>query len=188
MSIKGGTRALGIAESYSNNRSTLAGVITRADRSVDGFAFSTCTVGGLDASDAIIDIYHQLDREDIAFVFIAGVALAWYNILDIDRLRSEIPLPIVLVTFEESEGLESAIDDAFSNDDRQSRRALLDALPPREPVTVGNDRIFIRSIGLEMDAAQSIITTYTPRGGRPEPLRVARLAARAADSWSTRTP
>ena len=37
----------------------------RADRVVDGFAFGSCTVGGTDATDAVVALWDRLDREDV---------------------------------------------------------------------------------------------------------------------------
>jgi len=44
--------------------------------------------------------------------------------------------------------------------------------------------VFVRGVGLADDEAADVVRAFTPEGGRPEPLRVARLAARAADAWS----
>ncbi|PSQ33541.1 DUF99 domain-containing protein, partial [Halobacteriales archaeon SW_12_69_24] len=51
----------------------------------------------------------------------------------------------------------------------------------RRPVTVNDERVFVRAVGCEEDEAADVVRAFTPEGGRPEPLRVARLAARAAD-------
>ena len=100
--MKAGTRALGIAESYSGDESTVAGCVVRTSRVVDGFAFSTCTVGGTDATDAIVDVFDQLDREDIQYLLVAGIAPAWFNIVDLHRLHEATGLPTLSVSFEAS--------------------------------------------------------------------------------------
>jgi endonuclease V-like protein UPF0215 family len=61
---------------------------------------------------------------------------------------------------------------------------------------VNGETVFVRSVGLGgRDAASPdeagtapaevtrVIRAYTPAGGRPEPVRVARLAARGAQAW-----
>ena len=53
---KKGLRILGIAESFSSGKnSILAGVVMRKDLRIDGFSFTTTTVGGMDATDSVID-------------------------------------------------------------------------------------------------------------------------------------
>lgn len=186
VSLKSGTRALGVAESYTGtegDRSTLAGVVTRADRTTDGFAFADCTVGGLDATDAIIDLYDGLGREDVQYVFLAGVAPAWYNLLDLHAIHDATDRPVLAVTFESSTGLESALRDEFSGDTLDARLDRYDRLPPRQPVDLNDHEVYVRALGLDTDDAATVVERFTPEGGRPEPLRVARLAARAVDDW-----
>lgn len=179
--MKAGTRALGIAESYRSETSTLAGAVTRASRVVDGFAFSTCTVGGDDATDAMVDLYERLDREDVRYVLVAGVAPAWYNLVDLHAIHEVTDRPVVAVTFERSSGLEASLREAFDGDALAWRLDAYEALPPRRPLDAGDDTVFVRSVGVDDDEADEVVRAFTPEGGRPEPLRVARLAARACD-------
>jgi len=181
--VKAGARALGLAESYvgEGGRSTLAGAVVRADRVVDDFRFSSCTVGGSDATTAAIDVWDGLDRPDVRYVLVAGVALAWYNILDIHRLHDATERPVLAISFEPSGGLEDAIRREFDGDAATRRLARYRALPERRAVTVNDDTVYVRSVGCD-DPAR-IVRAFTPEGGRPDPLRVAREAARAADRY-----
>ncbi|MFB6160387.1 MAG: DUF99 family protein [Haloferacaceae archaeon] len=180
--MKPGVRALGIAESHAGDadRSVLAGAVVRADRVVDGLAFGTCTVGGLDATAATLDLAAALDRADVRHVLTAGVAPAWFNLLDLDRVHERLDRPVVAVSFEASEGLEPALREQFDGAALEARLDRYRALPPRRPVTVGDDRVFVRAAGLSDEHAAAVVRAHTPEGeGRPEPLRVARLSARA---------
>ena len=185
--MKPGTRALGVAESYRGTESTVAGCVVRADRVVDGFGFATWTVGGTDATPTLVDLVDRLDREDLQYLLVAGIAPAWFNVLDLHRLHDATGLPTVSVSFEASEGLEAAIREAFPGD-HQRRVDTYRAQPPRRPVTVGERRLFVRAVGLEEDRVATVVREFTHAGGRPEPLRVARLAARAADTFRGRAP
>ena len=61
---KKGIRALGIAESYTGcERSTLAGVVMRKDLRIDGFSFGSVTVGGVDATETVIQMIQDLGFE-----------------------------------------------------------------------------------------------------------------------------
>jgi hypothetical protein len=179
--VKSGVRALGVAESYRERDSTLAGVVTRASRVTDGFAFETCTVGGTDATAAVIDLFSNLGREDVRYVFVAGIALAWYNVVDLRRLAADIDRPVVSVTFEESPGLVSALEAEFEGEALRRRKETFEGQPPRERLNVNGQTVFVRSVGVEESEARDAVRAFTPEGGRPEPLRVARLAARAGD-------
>ncbi|MGM0398448.1 MAG: DUF99 family protein [Halobacteriota archaeon] len=185
--MKPGVRALGIAESYRGDRSTLAGVVVTAARAVDGFEFSSCSVGGLDATESIQGLYADLDREDVRYLFLAGVALAWFNVVDLRELSRFVDRPVIAVTFEESDGLEPALRREFDGDALDRRLEAYRSLPDRRETTVNGETVYLRAVGLGVDEAADVVEAYTPVGGRPEPVRVARQAARAADRFVRRT-
>jgi len=185
--VKPGVRALGVAESYPGSaradegvRSTLAGAVLRADRVVDGLAFGTCTVGGIDATDAVTRLWADLDRPDVRYLLLAGIAPAWYNLLDLAFLHERIDRPVLAVTFEPSdEPLEGALVREFSGEALETRLETFERLPPRSRLRVNDETVFVRWVGCEASEARDVVRAFTPEGGRPEPLRVARLAARA---------
>jgi endonuclease V-like protein UPF0215 family len=184
--VKPGRRALGIAESYRGTdddhaTSTLAGAVVRADRTVDDFVFNTCTVGGTDATDAIIDCWQRLDRPDVQYCFLAGIAPAWYNIVDVAAVGEAIDRPVIAVGFEESEGLGDAIREAFDGDERRQRLDAYEALPDRRRIDVDGEPLFVRSVGLDAETTETVVRAYTHER-RPEPLRVAKRAAHRADA------
>jgi len=178
-SMKQGVRALGVAESYrgESGDSYLAGAVVRGSGTVDGLEFTTATVGGTDATDAVVRLYELADREDIRLVTLSGVALSWYNIVDLHAVHDATETPVISVTYEESEGLRAALRDEFSGDALDERLALYDSLPPRRRVTVGGNELYIRPVGVSDERAEEAVRLFT-RDGRPEPVRVARLAAR----------
>lgn len=184
--MKPGARALGVAESFRGERSTIGGAVVTASRVTDGFGFRDCTVGGTDATDAIRRLYSGLDREDVQYLLVAGVALAWYNILDLEALHSHVDRPVIAITFEASDGLASSLREAFDGAALNRRLEAYRALPDREEITVNGESIYIRWVGIDEPAARRVVTAYTPDGGRPEPVRVARQAARAADEYVTK--
>ncbi len=184
--MKPGVRALGVAESFGRDseRSTLAGAVVRASRVADGFSFSTATVGGTDATGAVVDCYDALDREDVRYVLVGGLALSWYNVVDLHAVHDAVDRPVLSVTFESSTGLAEPLREQFDGEALERRLETYRAQPPRHPVDLDHGRAYVRAVGADETAARRIVRAFTPEGGRPEPLRVARLAARAADARS----
>ncbi|PSQ42672.1 DUF99 domain-containing protein [Halobacteriales archaeon QS_9_68_42] len=183
--MKPGSRALGVAESYRGTdgaTSTLAGAVVRADRTVDDFVFGTCTVGGGDATDTIVDCWRRLDRPDVQYVFVAGVALAWYNLVDLEAVAAATDRPVLSVSFEASEGLTNAIAEAFDSPERDRRIEAYEALPDRRRLVADGEELFVRSVGVDDGTADRVLRAFT-HGRRPEPLRVAKRAARRADTF-----
>jgi len=182
--VKSGVRALGVAESFREDRSTLAGVVCRADRSVDGFVFGQCTVGGCDATATVIEMVERLDRPDISYVLIAGIAPAWFNMLDLPAIAEAADRPVLSISFEESSGLGSALRDEFDGGELAARLETYRAQPERHAVDVDGETVYVRAVGCPLAEAEQAVRAFTPEGGRPEPLRVARQAARAVDEFS----
>jgi len=177
---KKGLRVLGIAESFrGRTASTLAGVVMRKDLRIDGVAVTRFSVGGMDATDAVLRILASLRRRDVNAVLLSGAVIAWYNILDPARIHDESGLPVIVVTYEDSEGLEEDLRHHFPDDtDRMDAyRRLGDRTPLDLPTGY---RAFLRAWGMELADAARLCTDFTIDGRVPEPCRVARLVARAA--------
>jgi len=179
--MKPGTRALGVAESFADgdDRSVLCGAVLRADRTADGFVFGSCAVGGTDATAAIESLFLRLGREDVRYLVIAGIAPAWFNVVDLHDLSAAVDRPVLSVSFESSAGLEPALREQFSGDALDRRLRTYRAQPPRRRLAVDGDDVWVRAVGVDDDRAERVVRAFTEEG-RPEPLRVARLAARAA--------
>jgi len=175
-------RALGISESFTkgvSERSVLAGVVMRSDMVIDGFTFSTVEVGGMDATERIREMYRNLNREDINLLLLNGCVISWYNVIDLNRLTEETGLPMICVTYEESEGLEKYFEELFP-DDKEERIRIYHNNGPRTLLKLhtGYD-VYVRFLNMSVDEARGILEKFTSHGAIPEPLRVARLLARS---------
>ncbi|QSX00079.1 DUF99 family protein [Haloterrigena alkaliphila] len=184
--MKAGVRGLGIAESFRRDatRSTLAGAVVRADRTLDGLAYRPCTVGGDDATDVACALVDDLGRPDVQYVLCGAIAPAWYNLLEPARIHDAAGRPVITVTFEASDGLEDGLRDAFSGEALERRLETYRSLPERRELSVNDETVYVRQLGCDAGEAAEAVRAFTPHGGRPEPIRVARMAARAGDSYA----
>jgi len=187
------SRTLGIAFSDGDRTSRLAGAVVRGDGTLDGLAFERCAVGGTDATDAAIALFDALGREDVRHVACAGVAPAWFNLLDLRRLHAVLDRPVYAVSYEPSPGLEPALREAFDGDALDRRLDVYRSLPPRVRVegdgpdaggadddADGADPLFVRAAGIDDGRAAAAVRGSVRDGfRRPEPLRLAALAASA---------
>ena len=181
--FKRGLRALGIAESFvkQRDRAVLAGVVMRGDLQVDGFGFSEVTLRGLDATQGVIDIYRQLGRRDINLIMLNGCIISLFNLIDLDRVYETLARPVICVTYEESSGLEKYLRE-FS--DAEARLEIYRRLGGRSELKLNTGyRVFVRYRGLELHEVRHALNLFTLQGSVPEPLRVARLLARAVLRW-----
>ncbi len=175
---KKGLRALGIAESYTGRSvSRLAGVVMRKDLRIDGFTFSTATVGGMDATSSVLHMVKELERSDINVIMLSGCVIAWFNIINPALINQETGIPVICVTYEDSEGIFEDIRHHFPHDN--ARISAYKSLGERIPVRLDSHQmIFIRVWGMDQRDAARLCNDFTLEGKIPEPLRVARLCAR----------
>jgi len=179
---KPGIRALGVAESFrpGQRRSTLAGVVMRSDLVVDGLAIGSALVGGDDASTSIAALYRKLNRNDVNVIMVSGAILSLYNMVDIESLAKRTKLPVICLTYKETSGIEDAIRLHFP-ENPEPKLAAYRKLGGRLKVRLSSgNKVFARaSLGVKDAEVKSVIDMFTLQGSVPEPVRVARLLARA---------
>jgi len=184
---KRGIRVLGVAESFreDDRRSVIAGVVMRGDLVIDGFALGSTTVGGDDATAGVGSLYRSLRRNDVNLVMLSGCIISKYNIVDVDALSKRVKLPVVCLTYNETEGLEATLARRFAGGG--GKLAAYRRLGSREPLKLASGRtIYVRSAGIELRDAGTVVNMFTLQGSVPEPVRVAKLLARAESRRSSR--
>ncbi len=179
---KPGLRMLGIAESYRGRHdegaiSHLAGVVMRRDLRIDGFGTDEVTVGGNDATEAVVRLVQSVGRPDVRLVMLSGAVVAWFNVIDGAAVADETGCGVVSVTYEASPGLEDAIARHFPGD--AARLAAYRRLGERTEVALSTGAtVWLRSFGLDPADAAALVDAFTLDGRVPEPVRAARLIAR----------
>jgi endonuclease V-like protein UPF0215 family len=177
---KRGIRIFGIAESFkrSNSTSTLGGVVMRRDLIVDGIVFGKATLKGNDSTKSIHCMYNSLQRDDINCIMLDGLIISMYNIIDGEQLNNTTGLPIIAITFEDSTGLEEHIRHHFLEAEKKLEQYR--KLGKRDLVRLKTDKLlYIRYWGLSLKGALNTLNAFTLQGSVPEPIRVAKLLARA---------
>jgi len=178
---KRAVRLLGVAESSPLGATTaiLAGVVMRADLIIDGMSWETATISGMDASDAVVALVRRLGREDLGGVMLHGSVIAGYNIVHLQHIHDATRLPVISVSQEPQSNLRGILQAKFSKD-WQSRWRIVEQNGPLQPLHLptGNT-VFLQCCGTQPDTAGELVKRLTRFGGIPEPLRVARLLARA---------
>jgi len=177
---KKGLRGLAIAESFLQNskNSVLAGIIMRRDFIIDGFVLGKTTLEGDDATDEIIKMYNKLERLDINYLLISGIIISMYNIIDIKKISNQLNLPVIGVTYDDSQGIEDAIRHHFPNT-YEKKLIEYKKLGKREKITLGTSHdVYTRYEGCELSDVKKLLDDLTLQGSIPEPLRVAQLLAK----------
>ena len=175
---KHGIRVLGISESFSEREwSVLCGVVMRRDLHIDGFCFGKVRVGGMDGTDEILRMISSLNRQDVNVILLNGCVIAWYNIIDPTFIAERTNLPVICVSYQDSEGLTEHINHHFPGDD--NRLKAYEELGERMSVPLKTGlELFARGYGCNEHEVRQLLRIFTLHGKIPEPIRVARLCAR----------
>jgi endonuclease V-like protein UPF0215 family len=179
---KRGIRVLGIAESFKKTStcSTLAGIVIRRDLIIDGMIFGDVTIEGNDSTQNILSMYRALKRNDINCIMLDGLVISMYNIIDGKELQESTNVPVIAITFKDSEGLEGTINHHFSNDSKMKLEQY-HKLGQRDKILLKTGKsLFIRYWGISLNEALMIVNSFTLQGSIPEPIRIAKIAARAS--------
>ncbi|MDG6902406.1 MAG: DUF99 family protein [Nitrososphaerota archaeon] len=178
---KKGMRVLGVAESFrpGEESSLLAGVVMRGDLVIDGFAFARTSVGGDDATRRIVSLYRRLRRNDVNLIMVSGAILSLYNILDVDELASKTKLPVICLTYKETAGIEGSILRHFPDRKEEKIRAYRRLSPRKRFKLSSGFVVYARTSRVGDGEALRVADMFTLQGSLPEPVRVAKLLARA---------
>jgi uncharacterized protein len=175
---KKGIRVLAIAESFKkqDKKSILAGVVMRRDFIVDGFIYGYVTVGGNDSTDIVLSMVKQLGRNDINCILLGGLIISLFNIINGKFINEMTGLPVIGISYKKSMGLKDSI---YGNDEEQKIHDYL-RLDERKPLTLWTGKtVFVRHWGINFSDTSKLINSLVLQGSKPEPLRIAALAARA---------
>ncbi|HVX01897.1 MAG TPA: DUF99 family protein [Nitrososphaera sp.] len=184
---KKGVRVFAVAESFQTKKtagsSILAGVVMRRDLVVDGMAFGRATIEGDDATSAIVSMYRSLGRDDVNCILLDGLVISMYNIIDGRQVSQDTCLPVVAITFEDSKGLEGAITHHFPHG-WERKIEQYQRIGKRERVVLKTGKpLYIRYWGIPQRRALALLNAFTLQGALPEPIKVAKIAARSALSF-----
>ncbi len=176
---KQGLRGLAIAESFKQNssKSIFSGIVMRRDFVIDGFVFGSATLEGNDATDTILKMYDDLQRPDISHVLISGLIVSMYNIIDIKKIHESLQIPIIGISYHDSEGIEDAIKHHFPNS-FESKISKYQKLGKQEKITLDTSHdVFIRKEGCTIEDVKYLLNKLTLHGSIPESIRVSQLLA-----------
>jgi uncharacterized protein len=178
---KKGIRVLAIAESFKKQKSNsiLTGVVMRKDLVIDGIIFGKATIGGNDATQNIIGMYNNLERNDIGFILLDGMIISMFNIVDGEKIHNITGIPVIIITFRNSQGIDNIIKNHFP-DSYEARISLLKKLGTRDTILLKTNKfLLIRTWGIKLDDAVNLLNSFLLQGSIPEPIKLAKIISRA---------
>jgi endonuclease V-like protein UPF0215 family len=180
--MKQQTRILGIDDSpfkFEDGKALIVGALVRVPNYLEGVMKSEVTVDGSDSSEVVIAMVSRSRFKDqIRAIMFDGIALAGFNVLDLERIHTALDIPVISVTRDapDFEKMKAALMKHFA--DWRERYSLMTKLELRTIRTEHNPLI-ASGIGLSWPEFEELISLSTVRGVVPEPVRMAHLIAAA---------
>ena len=178
---KKGLRGLAIAESFGpdSQNSILCGIVMRQDFVIDGSVVDIAAIKGDDATEKILQMYHNLNRPDVNYLLISGLIISLYNIVDIKKIHSLLGLPVIGLTYRDSLGVEESIKFHFPNSFESKLESYTRLGRRKKIILKNNSEVFVRFEGCTLHDVKYLLDKLTIQGSVPEPLRVAKILAKS---------
>lgn len=174
--IKEEIRVIGIDDSpftKNSKRDTLViGTIFRGGKSIDGILSTKVTIDGNNSTKKLIELINKSRfKPQLRCIFLDGIALGGFNIIDIKELSKQTRLPVIVIMRKKPDL--KKINAVLNKIGKRDKIQLLEKAGPIIPV--GN--IFIQLTGLEIDRAKEILKIVTYKSNIPECIRISHLIA-----------
>ncbi len=180
--MKPQSRVLGIDDSsfsFGTGSVLVVGALVRLPSYLEGVMRTSVEIDGLDSTQKIIEMLSSSRyRDQVKTILLDGIALAGFNIVDVEQLHYELKIPVLTLTRDRPDlrKIRSALRRHFV--DWRERYELVTRKPLRKIETEHNP-LWASGIGLEWDEFVEVVHASTVRGAVPEPLRIAHLIATA---------
>lgn len=150
---------------------------------LDGVLSGKVRRDGANATDTLIELVSSKKfREHIRAVLLQGIALAGFNVVDINRLSAELDVPVV-VTVRKHPRLAMVKDALFDRTPGAARKwKLVERAGPLEQLGA----MWVQRIGLTAEETTALLRATTLHGNLPEPLRLAHLIAGGVTTGQSR--
>lgn len=144
------------------------------DRRLEGVLSSAVQRDGDDATSTLINLVAESRfAPHLQAVFLQGIALAGFNVVDCHALHESLQLPVIVVARKRPDlpAIRRALLDHVPNGRRKWR--LIEQAGPMVPV----EPIFVQHFGISYDDTCDLIKHFAVNSLLPEPLRTAHLIA-----------
>jgi endonuclease V-like protein UPF0215 family len=176
-------RVLGIDDSpfkFKDERALVVGALVRVPNYLEGVLTTDVAVDGDDATSRIAEmISGSRYCEQIKAVMLDGIAVAGFNVIDIENLSKSLEIPVITVTRDrpDMEKMRSALEKHFP--DWERRYGLITKIGLRR-LSTAHKPLFACGVGLSWSELKELVVLSTVRGAIPEPLRMAHVIAAGA--------
>lgn len=174
--VKKEIRVIGIDDSpfdkFKEKEALVVGVMTRGGQFVEGILSCKVEIDGKDATRKFIELINKSKfRPQLQCIFLNGIAVAGFNVVDIHELSKKIKIPVVVVIRQ--------------NPDIEKIKSTLKSLGQNEKIKLIEKAgtatkiggIYVQFAGIEIKRLEKMLKIVCTRSNIPEPLRLAHIIA-----------
>ena len=176
--VKKEIRVIGIDDSpfykfkAPNEKVLVVVVIMRGGLYVDGILSTKVNVDGNDATDKLIRIINQCKfKPQLQCIFLDGIAVAGFNVIDIKKLNKKTKIPVVVVIRTNPDI--DKIKETLIKIKQKNKIKLIE----KAGKVIQINKIFVQLVGIDLKKARGILDIVCTRSLLPEPLRLAHIIA-----------
>jgi len=180
MIVKKEIRILGIDDSHFSKNSKkvlVVGAVMRAGESLDGVLSTYVKKDGLDSTQKLISLINKSRHKlQLRVIMLNGIALAGFNIVDIEKLSKKTGLPVIVIMRKRPNF--KSIERALRNfDDFEKRMKLIKKAGEVNFLEWADKKIYYQSYGIDKTTCEKIIKLSATHSNVPEPIRLAHIIA-----------
>ncbi|MAG91286.1 hypothetical protein CMO83_01260 [Candidatus Woesearchaeota archaeon] len=174
--VKDEIRVIGIDDSpfnkFKDKKILVVGVVMRGGSWIDGILSTKAAVDGSDATKNIIKMINRCKfKPQLQCIFLDGIAVGGFNIIDVQELNKKTKLPVIVVIRRKPD-----IKNIKSTLIRIKKKEKIKLLEKAGEVSKIGD-IFVQLTGIDLQKARKILKIVCTRSFLPEPIRLAHLIA-----------
>ena len=174
--LKKEIRVIGIDDSpfdkFKKGKVLVVGTVFRGGLYLDGILSTKVIIDGNDATTKIIEMINKCKfKPQLQCIFLDGIAVGGFNVIDIKELNSKTNIPVIVI-IRRKPNIEK-IKSTLIRIKKQDKIKLIEKAG--SVVQVGE--IFIQFTGLSIERAKEMLKIVCTRSLIPEPIRMSHLIA-----------
>lgn len=150
----------------------IVGTIFRGGQWLDGVLSTRATVDGVDGTQKILQMIKKSKFfPQLRAIFLNGIAVGGFNVIDLKSLSKKLGLPVIAVTrdYPDFQKIYRALEKLRMH----KKIKLIEQLP--KPTKIGE--VYVQYLGCSLEEVRELMKLTCTRADIPEPLRVAHIIA-----------
>lgn len=169
-------RVIGIDDSpfnkFKDKKVLVVGVVMRGGSWIDGILSTKVDVDGNDSTKKLAEMINKSKfKPQLQCIFLDGIAVAGFNVIDVKELSKKTKLPVVVV-IRRMPDIEN-IKKTLIKINKKEKIKLIE----KAGNVIQVNEIFVQLTGIDLEEAKKILKIVCTRSLIPEPLRLAHLIA-----------